>query len=381
MKRILLDARYLDGSFSGIATYSRCLLEHLAQVDKENHYQVIVRPSFNGDIQLGENFELLSWKPRPISLQTVIRLHDFTNELNPDIFHALHPMTPVFHEGNMMVTVHDMQPFTDPNFHGRRLRPIRNLYRNFYRWAYPNAFSRAKWILCVSYATRDDMARLLPGTVPKLVVVPSGLEVPLEEPLDDEYVQSVLTKHDLRGPYLIYYGSTRPNKNLPNMVRAFSRLRAENPRGEGPGNLTLVLVVRRDRFFRDVERVIQHEGLGEAVKVLPPVSQKNKQVLLKSAAAMAFVTKHEGFGFPPLEAMAAGVPVVAGKSGSLPEVLGSAAQWADPEDPADMAAAFAEVLDNEKLRARLIKRGHERAGAFSWTDAALRVRDIYNLLF
>ncbi|MCB2153581.1 glycosyltransferase family 4 protein [bacterium] len=376
--RILIDARYLDGTFSGIATYSRLLVEHLARVDEENEYQVVVRPGFRESMTLGENFELLSYRARPVSTASYFRYQDLLSDMQPDVVHALYPIAPVFYNGALIVTIHDVQPLIDPHFSSRRPRYIQWAYNMFYRWAYPNTLSKAKWIICDSYSTRDDVARLFPGAVSKLIVIHPGLDKSKQEPPSEGQIEAIRGKFHLKERYLLYYGSTRPNKNIPAMLKAFARLKRQE---DGQfADLQFALILKRDRFFRDIERTVRQKGIKDDVIVLDQVEQSEQRALLAGSQALAFATKFEGFGFPILEAMAAGVPVLAGRSGSLPEVAGEAALLVDPDDLDDIADGMARLLTDQGLRADLVSAGHERITGFDWMDTAERIRDIYNLL-
>ena len=376
---VLLDARYLDGGYSGIGTYSRLLVESLAAIDTSTRYTVVVRPGFNGRLAVGTNFEVLTHRARPISVGTYFRLGGLYEELAPDIVHALFPAAPVFCDRPLVVTVHDLQPFTDPLFSARRPRLVRAAYNLFYRWAYPQTIGQAKWVLCDSHATRDDVAAFFRGATPKLIVAYPGLDPARRGAPSPEAVEAARAKYDLRGDYLLYYGSTRPNKNLPNLVRAFGKLLDDGQGGERP--LTLVLALARDRFFRDVEKAVRRARVEHRVRVLDPLPEGEQRALLSGAAVFCFATKLEGFGFPPLEAMACGTPVLAGDSGSLPEVVGDAALVVDPDDTTSIANGIRRLLEDEDLREDLVARGHERIEAFDWTTTARTVRDVYELLF
>jgi glycosyltransferase involved in cell wall biosynthesis len=376
--RVVIDARYLDGTFSGIATYSRDLLEHLSRVDTETQYTVLVQRGFRSRMELGPNFTVRSYDAAPVSTGTLFKLGSALEDMQPDLVHSLFPIVPLSMDIPQIVTVHDLQPFIDPDFSGRRPRLLRWAYNRFYRWVYPAAFHRAKWILCVSHSTRDDLAELMPSITPKLVVVHSGLDRAKLNIPSDEAVKKVREKYELQGPYAIYFGSTRPNKNLANMVKGFSKvLRRDDPT---LSNMTFVMAVKPDRFFRSVERTIQVRGLTGRVKILPQVDEETKRALLAGSHAMFFATKYEGFGFPALEAMSYGVPVLAGASGALPETCGDAAVLVDPHDTDSIADGMHAILTDENLRLKLKEHGPRQAAKFDWNYTAEVVRDIYRLL-
>jgi len=237
--------------------------------------------------------------------------------------------------------------------------------------------SHSKWILCDSYATRDDIARMFPREIPKLIVVRPGIDAARHDPPPQEQVDAIRAKFDLRSPYLLYYGSTRPNKNLPRLVEAFAQS-LEQLRDD---QLELVLVLGRDRFFRDLERAIARTNISPRIRLLDPLKPNEQRALLRGALAFVFPTKYEGFGFPPLEAMACGTPVLAGESGALPEVVANAAVLVDPDDLESISSGICQLASDEPLRNRLREAGLRRVGDFDWTESAERVRDIYRLLF
>lgn len=374
--RILIDARYLDGTFSGIGTYSQQLLENLARVDEQTEYYVLVRPGFNGRLHVGDNFKLMAYSPRPISINTLTSLGGMVDSLGVDLMHSFFPLAPLRMKTPLMVTVHDLQPFTDPDFSARRAFPLQWAYGQFYRYIYPATLRHAKWILNVSYHTRDEVAEHFQSTLPKLMVVTSGLCETIFDP-PREAPRVVRRRHELFSPYVLYYGSTRPNKNLPTMIRAFSHY----VRKDDDKEMELVLILKKDRFFREIARAIRQEGLYERVRVLDQVAPSEQRAILADARLFLFATKYEGFGFPALEAMAAGIPVIAGDSGALPEICGKAAFMVDPASASEIGDAMDIVIHDEEIRQELITAGKNHARKFDWQDAAEQVRDIYRLLF
>lgn len=378
MKRIVLDARYLDGSFSGIATYSRLLIEHLALVDTENQYIVITGRGFKGPLKVGRNFELLSYAGKPVSFWTLATFGRLVRKLRPALVHSLFPLSPLGLKIPQVITVHDMQPFTDPEFSSRRPRLIRWGYDAFYRFAYPASIRRAKWVLCVSWNTRDEVATLLPTQMSKLIVAHHGLDRTSLELPSPERVDQIVEGYGLNRPYFLYYGSTRPNKNLAQMVKGFARMR--DAAGVHGKDLLFVMILRKDRFFRSVERAIISRKLEDHVRVMAPVPEQDRTAILSRARALCFATKYEGFGFPPLEAMALGVPVLVSTSGSLPEICGDAALYCDAHSSESIANGMLSIHLNEDERLRLSQAGRLRAARFSWKDTAEMVRDVYNLL-
>lgn len=376
MMRILLDARYLDGTFSGIGTYSQEMIEHLALIDQKNEYIVLVHPDFDGRLELGDNFTVLTYPARPVSFSTLFALGRSVDALSVDIMHSFFPIAPLWMKTPLLVTVHDLQPFVDPEFSGRRIPLLQLGYKSFYHYIYPAILRKAKFIVNVSHHTRDTVAELFPDLLPKLMVIRSGLEKEMFE-RPDQPMEEVIQRYDLPKSYFLYYGSTRPNKNIPNVLRAFAHFLELYPDSE----MKLVLILKKDRFFKDAARVIRQKNLDDAVRVLDQVPFSDKRSILANARTFIFATKYEGFGFPALEAMASGVPVIAGDSGALPEICGEAALFPDPDEPEEIAEAMAIFAYNDEERERYAKLGVKQASRFDWNEAAEQAADVYRLLF
>jgi glycosyltransferase involved in cell wall biosynthesis len=379
--RIGIDARYLNGEFSGIATYSENLLKGLSAIDRENDYEVFIHPGYRKPLGLGENFRVRHFTARPVSLATMWKFGKILNKLDLDLLHAHFPLAPVTFDGPLLVTVHDLQALTVPEFTARRNWLKEKAYNAFYHWAYPLTIKRANYIITDSKATRDDVAHFFPRKLPETIVIHPGLEdVYWEEP---ELEEQTVEKFSLPEQYVLYLGSTRPNKNLPRMIRAFALMLRQA--GERPGSLldalNLVLVVHSDRFFRECRQLIRKLKIQERVKIFHDISEAEKRVFYRRCRALYFVTKHEGFGFPLLEAQACGAPVLASNHAALPEIAGASALIVDPDSTKAIAEGLKRLVLDEDLRQRLIAAGRENAAQFKWARTCRRVLEVYHHLY
>ncbi len=174
--------------------------------------------------------------------------------------------------------------------------------------------------------------------------------------------------------YILALGTIEPRKNLPQLVRAFDTLAA------GRDELTLVVAGPTGWDGGDFTDAVRTARAGDRVRRLGYVSADERADLLAGAAVFAYPSVYEGFGFPPLEAMGAGVPVVAGAAGALPEVLGDAALLVDPHDVDGLSDGLARALDDDDLRARLVSRGHERAARYRWDITVDQILSLYGSL-
>lgn len=376
--RIAIDARYLSAEYSGIGNYSENLLRRLVPADPENRYSIFVHDSFNRDLPLPDNAELIPCHARPVSVHTLTGFGAAVRATGADILHSFFPITPLFCRLPTIVTVHDLQALLAPGFTGRRPWPVQRGYDLFYRWVYPRSLRSARWLIAVSHATKRDMARIVPETRSNTLVIYEGVDPSYGEPIDETTVQEVAKRYDLPERFVLYIGSTRPNKNLPNMIRAFDRMRE---RYDDIRDVYFVLVVNADRFFDESRRLIKRLKLQKRMRVFQQVGEIEKRSFYARASALYFVTKNEGFGLPLLEAQASGLPALVADHASLPEIAAGSALLADPDSPGDIARRLRRVLTDSATRSNLVAAGRENVKRFDWNRAASQVRDMYHYLF
>jgi len=376
--RIVIDARYLMGEYSGISQYSEDFLSYLAAEDQQNEYVVYVHPNYRCQLPLGENFTVKKFNARPISLATVFQFGQVVRQERPDVLHSLFPITPVFYRGPLLVTIYDLQALLVPEFTGQRAWPIRKAYDLFYWWAYPRTVRRARYIVTVSEATRRDIARVFPRCADRTIVVHSGINATELMACPPEFVEQTRERYGLPDRYLLYIGSTRPNKNLPMMIRAYAQALQEDP---ALRDIYLVLVLSPDRFFAGCSKLIRTLKLSERVQIHRSINNEEKKAFYYGCRAVYLVTKYEGFGLPLLEAQACGAPVLAANHAALPEIGGESALFVNPDSLEEITAGLRRILTDEALRRELIEKGRQNLKRFRWERAVKTVVQIYNHLF
>ena len=377
--KIFIDARYLRDTFSGIATYSELLLKALARLDTHNEYRVLVHSSYRGDLELPDNFEVIEDKARPVSLRTLFGLKSVVRAFQPDIFHALMPQWPVGlrYDCSTVATVFDLQPLLDPYFTSGRTAIKRRAYDLFYGLTYRRCLIQADYLVTISYATKRDIARVVPAAADHVLVIHPGYDPEVTEAVTPEQVARVREKYDMPERYLLYLGSTRPNKNLQQMLDAFEELLRRHPEEK---DLRWVMVLKQDRFFDPFFATVRKKGLLRQVQILEQVTELDKRVFYKNAQLLYFATKFEGFGLPVLEAQGNGLPVLASTHSALPEVTGKGGLLVNPDDVTAMADGLETLLYDETVRQQVIAAGHENLHRFSWDGAAREVLNMYEHL-
>jgi glycosyltransferase involved in cell wall biosynthesis len=281
-----------------------------------------------------------------------------------DLLHGMAFVVPPAWRKPSVVTVHDLA-FLKMEGHAPRRRTI------YLQTLIGQSVRRAGRVLTISEHTRNDVVELFDVDPAKIVVTPLGVS-PHVKPLDPEARAQFRIAHGLTRPTLLYVGTLEPRKNIPNLLRAFdlvaSRTDAELVLGGAEGWLTDEL----------------HQTLGamkarERVRLTGFIPEADLGAWLSAADLFVFPSRYEGFGLPPLEAMACGTPVVSSTSSSLPEVLGDDALLAEPDDIDGIAAAIERVLTDSTLATDLRRRGIERAARFTWEETARLTLEAYRV--
>ena len=225
---------------------------------------------------------------------------------------------------------------------------------------------RASHIIAVSQNTRKDLIKYLKIPDGKMSVIYNGIDHSIFKPYEVKIFDS---------PYILYVGSERPRKNLSRLFEAFAQLKGEFP------ELKLVKVGaagRSEEYRRNVMRKLDSLGITRDVIFVDPASELDLAHYYSSASLLAYPSLYEGFGLPPLEAMACGCPVVTSDTSSMPEVAGKAAIMVDPYDVDALAQAMKQVLIDDKLRDNMVGKGLEQAKGFSWEETARKTQEVYN---
>lgn len=287
--------------------------------------------------------------------------------LRADVLHVPYFAPPLWSPAPLVATVLDIIPLRLPEYRGRAA--VRA-----YMGLVSQAARRAGQVIAISDHSWGEIVATLGVPAERVTTVPLAAG-PQYRPQNPAAVAEARARYGLRGPLVYYVGGLDARKNVSTLVRAFARVR----RAGGPP-ATLVLAGRAlggdARLFPDLDALIAEEGVAEAVRrvVVPPA---DGPLLYAAAEVFAFPSRYEGFGLPPLEAMACGAPVVASDASSLPEVLGDAALLVPPDDVAGWAAALWRALADARLRDELRRRGLARAALFSYERTARETVAVY----
>ena len=366
--KVAIDVRKLHDF--GIGTYIRNLLRHLARIDHENEYVLLCdAPDVRVAEQLGPNFRTL-FEPSPnYSLREQFRIPWVLMREKPDVFHAPHYVLPVAVRCRSVVTIHDCIHLMFPQYLPNRAAYA---YARASMWI---SAKRSDRILTVSEASKRDILHFFNVPPDKISVVYNAIDERFWVEPDPEDAARVRERFQLDHGFVLYAGTIKPHKNLVRLIEAFAELR----KGEFE-ELKLLIIGDEISKLPALRRAVHSHKLHKHVRFLGFVPDDTLAVLYRLAAVFVFPSLYEGFGLPPLEAMASGTPVVTSNVSSLPEVAGDAAILVDPYDVGSIVQGVRRVLTDPQLAAELRRKGLVRARDFSWERSVSRTHDIYKLV-
>jgi glycosyltransferase involved in cell wall biosynthesis len=363
--RVAIDARKLHDF--GIGTYIRNLLRQLARIDRETDY-VLLTPEADLEVaaQLGPNFRTVLEPSPNYSLREQIHVPWVLRRERPDVYHAPHYILPAAIGCRSVVTIHDCIHLMFPQY-----LPNKAAYA-YARASMWMAVTRSDCILTVSEASKRDILHFFNVAPEKIVVISNAIDDHFWLTPPEEEVSRVKQRYQLDHQFVLYVGNIKPHKNLVRLIEAFDRLRRS-----GFEDLKLLIIGDEISKLPALRRAVHSHKLHKHVRFLGYVSDDTLRVLYRLASVFVFPSLYEGFGLPPLEAMASGTPVVTSNQSSMPEVSGDAAVLVDPYDVESIVDGIRRVLSDSALAANLRRRGPERAREFSWAHSVEKTRAVY----
>ena len=266
-----------------------------------------------------------------------------------------------------IITVHDLIRYLELNGHGKFIHHP-NLRDRFYLSLDYKGITKAAHIIAVSHTTKRDLIQHMGIPEERISVVYEAIDHRVFRPVERRLVDY---------PYILYVGTEQPRKNLIGLLRAFGELKGQN----GFKDLKLLKLGRaggtNGEFRKETLRAIRELGLSSDVVFTEYVAEEDLPAYYSGAQCFILPSLYEGFGFPPLEAMACGCPVIVSNVAALPEVVGNAALLINPNDTSSLASALRAILTDKDLKQRLVLKGLEHAKLFSWEKAARETLSVY----
>lgn len=367
MAAIVFDGRTIQDYYPGIGRYAYHLARALVEFFPEHQFRLLFTPrAYNSRFDLNALTGFPNFVPIPTPAQ-IFSPPEQTLGRNPTIvgnarlwfspYYALPLTLPI----PSVVTLADLTPLVLP---GEMPNPSK---RVLYRGLNQTAGWRARAIVTFSDASRGDLERLLNVPAEKIRVLPLGVDKKFHIATAHE-IASVRTVLNLPNVYVLYLGSNKPHKNLLRLLEAWASIKTE---------AVLVIAGAWDSRYPQAQQFVAQYGLQTRVQFRHNVPEPLLPALISGARVFVFPSVHEGFGLPPLEAMACGTPVVCGHASSLPEVVGEAAIVFDPFNVQDMTATISSVLENANLRFEMRAKGLHQAKQFTWERTARELMGLF----
>jgi glycosyltransferase involved in cell wall biosynthesis len=358
----------------GVGTYTRNVVRALGRLDRANQYFLIGSPRRVEEIgPLPSTFQTIPLLDDGTSAKGYIEFRNILKRLECDLVHIPHLFwMPRTLPCPYVMTVHDVLE----HMYGARDRST--LRRSLHFHLTRRVLRGAGKILAVSKFTRSEIEKLFGIPASHMEVVYNAIDERFLRGHASESDRQILTERYLiTYPFLLYAGRISPHKNLVRIIEAFSALKGElEKEGKFP-DLKLIIIGDELSKHPDLRRTVIRSGVQNDVRFMGFVPIEMLRVFYDAAKIFVFPSLYEGFGLPPLEAMAHGTPVVTSNTSSLPEVVGNAAVLVNPENVFEIMRALHKVLLDQVVREKLKQRCHDQAQKFSWDTSARQILKIY----
>jgi glycosyltransferase involved in cell wall biosynthesis len=381
--KIGIDARFYGAIGKGLGRYTQKLIENLEKISAQggpasgwdNQYFIFLKKeNFDDYDPKNNNFHKVLADYRWYTLSEQINMPRILNKYKLDLVHFPHFNVPLFYRKKFVITIHDLILLHFPTIRGTTLNPLFYWLKFLaYKIIIKSAIKRARRIIAVSNFTRNDILENYKVSPDKIAVTYEACDyfntVPRDE--DKEFIRNYGLLDENRGiikRYILYVGNAYPHKNLEALVLAFSKVKEKN--------LHLVLIGKEDYFYKRLKKLTKGKNIRNIIftDFVPDVGLS---AIYRYAQFYIFPSLYEGFGLPPLEAMACGVPVASSNHSCLREILGESAYYFNAKDRKEIIKAIEELLKNEDLKNRLVRLGHERVKNYSWEKMARQTLKIY----
>ncbi len=370
--KIAIDIRRM--AEFGVGTYIRNIVRTLGRLDHESSYFLIGSPAKVDEIgALPPNFKTIPLLADERTLQGYREFRGALQRLHCDLVHIPNLFSvPRALPCPYVMTVHDMLE------HMSRARERSGFLRSLYFQLTKRVLGKAARIFAVSNFTRNEIEKLFE-------IPPNHIDV-VYNAIDDRFLRGHATaadreliaqRYQVTYPFLLYAGRISPHKNVVRMIEAFSALKTELERDHLYPDLKLIIIGDDLSGNPDLRRTVVRSGVQNDVRFLGFVPIEVLRIFYDEAKIFVFPSLYEGFGLPPLEAMAHGTPVVTSNVSSLPEVVGNAAVLVNPENVFEIMRALHRVLMDQPLRDRMKERGYQQSTRFSWEISVRRVLEVY----
>ncbi len=356
---LTIDARLINSS--GIGVY----LQNVLKSERLNNYSLKLlykEEELSFFKNIAANAELIPYNAPLYSLQELLLTPAKTS--NTDIFWSPHFNVPVmnFAKKLKVVTIHDV-------FHLAHYNTLSTGQKIYAKLMYQKAVQSSDIIFTVSETSKKEIIKYTGAVADKIKVVYNGIDFQqFNTILNKEAKQKVLDNYSIDFPFVLFVGNVKPHKNLRNALLGFK----EYLLNEKTTDVKFVIVGRREGFITGdtgINTMVQDPVLKDKVHFTGWVQHEDLPALYQQAKAFVFPSYYEGFGFPPLEAMAAGCPVISSNASCMPEIYGEAALFFNPSNTNEIGEALNHILNDEEVRINLIEKGFQQSKKYNWQES------------
>lgn len=389
--RVAIDMRSLEVHRTrGLGCYARNLVNSISQIDSENEYLLFYRRGIKrGNLEVGDNF-----KRRDVLLKRPKRLHRLDEIMDQsllpiqillngriDVFHSLSSVTFYLKTCKSIITVPDLIPFV---LNEKKIdRLLLNL--RFREWLWMKSLRKADRIITFSENSKKDIMKLLGIPEKKIEVIYLSADPRFGPVRDRQAIAKIMGRYSVREKFILYLGGFAGHKNIERLVRAFYEFSLSS---DDKWQLVLAGKLPDEKIenaddwtinepVRKIRSLVAKLGLDAKVIFTGFVPEEDLPTLYSAASVFVFPSLYEGFGLPPLEAMACGTPVVASNTSSLPEVIGDAGVLVNPFSIDEIVGAMRSVFEKKSQQREMSCKGVERARRFSWEETARKTLKVY----
>lgn len=353
--KVAIDVQTTLGQPTGFGFYVSNLVKALQKRSDSDLELALVRPDNAKDFSTPQRFIWDQFTyPRKAREQGV------------DLIHQPCFSAPLLHKGPVVVTIHDIISILFP-------QTIKLASRVFYSKWMPLSYRKALQIITISNSTKNDIVKILGIDKNKITVIPLAVDEKFNDSVSAVEVERVKKKYKLPERYILHIGTLEPRKNLGFLIEAFSQV----IRDSDFDDLRLVITGKKGWYFEGLFGKVKKLNLEKKVIFTGYFDEEDKPALYRGATVFAFPSLYEGFGLPPLEAMASGVPVISSNTSSMPEVIGEAGILLSPDDEDAWVTNIKKVVSSELLQAEMKKKNKKQLEKFSWDKTAEETLRVY----
>jgi len=366
---------------TGIENYVFNLCKNLPLIDKKNEYILFAnsyghyQPLQKAIEEIGvKNYQNMSIKISriPGSILNIMWKYvhipsaDILTRKEIDVFHVSNRINPPLKKAKIIVTIFDLTPLKYRKY-------FRKKSIQYFKYYFNEMISKADMFIAISNATKNDILSYDNINEDRVEVIPLAADSDYRKIEDNNKIKYIKQLYGLQGNYILFLGTLEPRKNIVNLIKSYNILPKDIKR-----DFLLVISGKKGWYYEEIFRTVRELGLEEKVVFTGYIPEEDKPALMNGAEVFVYPSFYEGFGLPPLEAMACGVPVISSNKSSIPEVIGNAGILINPDNVYELSNAIFQVLSNESLKSQLSEKSVIQAKKFSWEITARKTLEIYN---